>query len=234
MFGLCLIDLKMSRIPKIHHNCVFHPLQAPSETTSTEASTKASSPPTTTSPTSMTSPSYPTEVISAPSLQSFMPLRDAIPVANQLLTTQSHPADNLSPDHVPAANSTRDVFHSTALDPGASTSGEYDQENEPRDLPHSLTSTPSSNHKLFSSFRNSRLETDVENPEVTAPLQVPQAGSPTTRLTAEGTSLSDQATSVSTMTPPMSPPKIKGLFSSGSNTKVRLAAGLPWEPHGVI
>ena len=215
--------------PRIHRNCVFHPFQAPSETTSTETSTEASSPPTTTSPTSLTSPSYPTEVISAPFLQSFMPLRD-----NQLLTTQSNAADNLSPEHVPGKNSTCDVFHSTALDPGASTSGEYDQDNELRDLPHSFSSTPSSNHKLFLSFPNSRLETNVENPKVTAPLQVPQAESPTTRLTTEGASMSAQATSVSTMTPPMSPPKIKGLFSSPSSTKVRLAAGLPWEPHGII
>ena len=198
---------------------------------SIEANNQPSSPPTTTPPPSLTSPSLSIGATShlAPSVQTFMPLREVTPVTHQSLTTQSHPPDNLSSEHVSAENSPREVFHSTVLDPDASTSGEYDREIESRDLPHSLSSTPSASHELFPTVRDSRLETNVETSEVTASLPVPEDENPTTRLTAESTPISNQATSVSTMTPPMSPPKVKGLLPSSSSTKVRLAADLKTE-----
>lgn len=197
---------------------------------SREASTQPS-PPTTTSPPSLTSPSPPTGAIShpAPSVQTFMPLREVTPVTHQSLTTQSHPPDNFSSEHVPAEDSPREIFHPTVLDPGASTSGEYNRKKESPYLPHSLSSTSSSSHELFPTVRDSRPKTYVDTSEVTAPLPMPQAESPTTRLTAEGTPIADQATSASTMTPPMSPPKVKGLFPSSSSTKVRLATDLKEE-----
>ncbi len=156
-----------------------------------------------------------------------MPLRDTTHDVFQPPTTQAQPPEDLPSEQLLPANSTPGIFHSTGLDPNASTSWDYDRANDLQDFPPSLTSTFSSNHELFPPLPNSRaISTTVRTPEVTSTVAasstVPDAGagSPTTRLPTEVTPLSDRATSVSTMTPPMSPPKIKGIFPSASSTKV--------------
>lgn len=161
-----------------------------------------------------------------PPERSFMPLQHTTSVASQPLESTKHqPSEStLRTGHLFSMTSPPGIFHSSGLDPGASTSGEYYQRDDMRDFPSSSTSAPSSSHESLGAIRHSRAEDSFQTPAVTstgaASSPAPQAGSPNSRLTTEGTPINNQATSVSTMTPPMSPPKMKGLFASSSSTKV--------------
>jgi hypothetical protein len=144
-----------------------------------------------------------------------MPLRDTSHVSFQ---APNFNPDDLSSEQLPSEISPHAVLESTHLDPNASTSQEYNRENN---SPTSLTSMLSS-HEQFPGRVNSCGEGSVQqvNNTITASTSMPQGSSPISRQAIEGTPFSDRATSVSTMTPPMSPPKVKGVLSSASSTKV--------------
>lgn len=104
------------------------------------------------------------------------------------------------------------------FDPNASTSADYNRGYNAPQSPPSLTSLPSSgqNPSLLTSFQASD-----ETNTMYASSPVLHAPSPSTVLVNEGTPISERAaTSVSTMTPPMSPPKVKGILPTVGGAKV--------------